>query len=148
MPVTMKKSPVRRQPLPAPKTHLSAPATAPVTPPIDAGPTRFSWSVWARRAVPAWIVLPLRLFLGATFVYAGIQKLTDPQYFRASAPGYIGKQITGFAAGSPIGGFLHHVIVPHALLFGGLIAWGELAIGLGVLVGLLVRPAAFFGALL
>jgi thiosulfate dehydrogenase [quinone] large subunit len=92
--------------------------------------------------------LPLRLFLGVTFVYAGIQKLTDPQYFRISSAGYIGKQIAGFAAGSPIGGFLVHVVVPHALIFGGLIAWGELAIGLGVLVGFLVRPAAFFGVLL
>jgi thiosulfate dehydrogenase [quinone] large subunit len=40
------------------------------------------------------------------------------------------------------------MVVPHALFFGGLIAWGELAIGLGVLIGFLVRPAAFFGVLL
>src|SRR6185312_14063543 len=37
---------------------------------------------------------------------------------------------------------------PHAALFGSLIAWGELAIGVGALLGLLFRPAAFFGALL
>ena len=98
--------------------------------------------------MPAWIALPLRLFLGVTFVYAGIQKLTDPQYFRPSAPGYIGRQIAGMAHGTPLGGLLTHLVVPHAAFFGGLIAWGELAIGLGVLVGLLVRPAAFFGALL
>jgi len=34
------------------------------------------------------------------------------------------------------------------VLFGGLIAYGEIAIGLGVLVGLLARPAAGFGLLL
>ena len=98
--------------------------------------------------MPAWVALPLRLFLGLTFVYAGIQKLTDPQYFRPSAPGYIGRQIAGMAHGTPLGGLLTHLVVPHAIFFGGLIAFGELAIGLGVLVGLLVRPAAFFGALL
>jgi thiosulfate dehydrogenase (quinone) large subunit len=98
--------------------------------------------------MPAWVALPLRLFLGLTFVYAGIQKLTDPQYFRPSAPGYIGRQIAGMAHGTPLGGLLTHLVVPHAAFFGGLIAFGELAIGLGVLVGLLVRPAAFFGALL
>lgn len=98
--------------------------------------------------ISTWVLLPLRLFLGVTFVYAGLQKLTDPQYFKASAPGYIAKQITGFANGSPIGGFLLHVAVPHAALFGALVAYGELAIGLGTLVGLLVRPAACFGALL
>jgi DoxX len=41
----------------------------------------------------AWALVPLRLFLGITFVYAGIQKLTDPQYSNPEAPGYIGKQI-------------------------------------------------------
>jgi thiosulfate dehydrogenase [quinone] large subunit len=93
-------------------------------------------------------VLPLRLFLGVTFAYAGIQKLTDPGYFRPSAPSYIGRQLLGFSHGTPLGGLLLHLVVPHATLFGGLIAWGELAIGLGVLIGVLVRPAAFCGALL
>jgi thiosulfate dehydrogenase [quinone] large subunit len=42
------------------------------------------------------MLLPLRLFFGATFVYAGLQKLTDPQFFSATAPGFIGHQMTGF----------------------------------------------------
>jgi thiosulfate dehydrogenase [quinone] large subunit len=91
---------------------------------------------------------PLRLFLGVTFVYAGIQKLTDPQFFSPSATGYIGRQITAFAAGSPIRTLLLNQALPHAALFGSLVAWGELAIGIGALLGLLLRPAAFFGALL
>ncbi|MEO7020091.1 MAG: TQO small subunit DoxD [Ktedonobacteraceae bacterium] len=94
-----------------------------------------------------WIVVPLRLFLGTTFVYAGIQKLTDPQYFNPAARGYIGRQIAGFANGSPLHDFLLNVAAPHAALFGTLVAYGELAIGLGVLLGLLLRPAAFFGIL-
>ena len=94
------------------------------------------------------MLLPLRLFLGATFVYAGIQKLADPQFFKPSAVGYIGRQITSFAAGSPLKGLLLTVAAPHAMLFGALVAYGELAIGLGVLLGVLLRPAAFFGALL
>src|SRR5579859_138490 len=100
------------------------------------------------RTGSAWVLLPLRLFLAVTFVYAGLQKLADPQFFNPSATNYIGKQITGFAIGSPIGGFLLHVVVPHAAVFGALVAYGELAIGLGTLAGLLVRPAAFFGALI
>ena len=47
-----------------------------------------------------WVLLPLRLFLGVTFVYAGIQKLTDPQFFQPNAAGYIGHQIAGFATQS------------------------------------------------
>ncbi|MGH2516971.1 MAG: TQO small subunit DoxD, partial [Ktedonobacterales bacterium] len=100
-----------------------------------------------RRSLPAWVLLPLRLFLGVTFVYAGLQKLTDPQYFQPSARGYIGKQIAAFANGTPLHNLLLSTL-PHAQVFGALIAFGELAIGLGTLVGLLLRPAAFFGALL
>ena len=82
------------------------------------------------------------------FVYAGIQKLTDPQFFNPTATGFIGKQILAFAHGSPIHSILLHVALPHALFFGAVIAFGEIAIGIGTLVGFLFRPAAFFGMLL
>jgi len=95
-----------------------------------------------------WILLPMRLFLGVTFVYAGIEKLLDPQFFAASTPGYIGRQLAAFAQGSPLHDLLLQVGVPHALLFGYAIAFGEIAIGLGTLCGLLFRPAAFFGLML
>lgn len=100
-----------------------------------------------RRAF-GWIIIPLRLFLGVTFVYGGIQKLTDPQYFNPAARGYIGRQIAAFASGSPLRGFLLNIALPHANLFGAWVAYGELAIGLAVLLGLLLRPAAFSGLLL
>lgn len=102
------------------------------------------------RSVPIqqWTLLPLRLFLGITFVYAGIQKIMDPQFFQTSASGYIGRQIARFALGSPIHGLLTSLAEPHAKMFGVLIIFGEIAIGLGTLFGFLFRPAAFFGALL
>jgi hypothetical protein len=47
-------------------------------------------------------VLPLRLFLGGTFVYAALDKLTDPAFFDATAPTYIGQQFAGYVrTGSP-----------------------------------------------
>lgn len=98
--------------------------------------------------VAGWTLLPMRLFLGVTFVYAGIQKLTDPQFFNASTPGYIGRQLAAFAQGSPLHDLLLQVAIPHALLFGYSIAFGEIAIGLATLCGLLFRPAAFFGLML
>lgn len=103
---------------------------------------------WKRWNLTYYFMLPLRLFLGVTFIYAGLQKLTDPQYFNPKAVGYIGKQIIGFAHGSPLQNVLIRVAVPHAMLFGALVAYGELAIGIGVLLGILLRPAAFFGLLL
>ncbi len=99
-------------------------------------------------SIQQWTLLPLRLFLGITFVYAGIQKIMDPQFFQASASGYIGRQITRFAVGSPLHGLLTSLAEPHAKFFGILIIFGEIAIGLGTLFGFLFRPATFFGALL
>src|ERR1700730_11995444 len=95
-----------------------------------------------------WMLIPMRLFLGVTFFYAGVQKLADPQFFKPTAPGYIGRQIIGFAHGSPLHGFLLQFVVPHSNFFGVLIIAGELAIGLGTLAGFLLRPAAFFGLLI
>ena len=104
---------------------------------------------WWTKATPLeWALLPLRLFLGVTFIYAGIQKVTDPQFFNPKAPGYIGNQIIGFAHGSPIHGLLMSIVLPHSHLFGIAIILGELAIGLGTLFGFFLRPAAFFGLLL
>jgi thiosulfate dehydrogenase [quinone] large subunit len=119
-------------------------SSQPLPSPQPTQPQQPSAATW--RA--SWFLLPLRLFLGITFIYAGIQKITDPQYFNTSARGYIGKQIAAFANGSPLHGFLVQFVVPHASFFGALIAYGEIAIGLGALIGLLLRPAAFFGLLL
>ena len=105
-----------------------------------------SW--WNRLRFSERVLLPLRLFLGITFLYAGIQKLTDPEFFNPSATGFIGRQIMALAHGSPIHDVLLHIALPHAVFFGAIIALGEIAIGIGTLVGFLFRPAAFFGMLL
>jgi thiosulfate dehydrogenase [quinone] large subunit len=98
--------------------------------------------------MPGWVLLPLRLFLGITFFYAGIQKILDPQFFNPHATGFIGRQIIGFANGSPLHGFFTWIVEPHAVIFGLLIIFAEILIGSGMLFGLLLRPAAFFGLLL
>ncbi len=103
--------------------------------------------VWARRLhQPGWIVLPLRAFLGFTFVYAGIQKLADSSFFDSASATGIQRQLGG-VAGSPIQpvvAFAAH----HAFVFGLAIALGELAVGVGALLGLWTRVAAVGGALI
>lgn len=101
-----------------------------------------------REAGSANIFLPLRLFLAISFLAAGFDKLFDPQFFDPNAAGYIGNQLAGFASQSPLGGFLTDIAVPQATLFGAIVLIGELAIGLGILLGLYSRIAAFFGFLL
>src|SRR6266478_1473527 len=136
----------QRSPAPAMKPSTT---TQPNNPPTaDMGTPAKPRSWWTTTLLADRFLLPLRLFLGITFIYAGLQKLTDPQYFNRSATGFIGKQIIGFAAGSPIHALLINIVLPHAVFFGALVAFGELAIGIGALLGLLLRPASFFGLLL
>ncbi|MCU6339966.1 DoxX family protein, partial [Enterobacter quasiroggenkampii] len=41
--------------------------------------------------------------------------------------------------------FLEHVAIPNAQLFSLMVQWGELLVGIGLIVGGLTRTAAFFG---
>src|SRR5229473_6569433 len=113
------KSPTTAQPMGA--TFASTGADRPAS--------LHSW--WTALRLSERVLLPLRLFLGITFIYAGIQKLTDPQFFNPSATGFIGKQIMAFAHGSPIQNILLHVALPHAVFSGAIIALGEIAFGIG-----------------
>jgi thiosulfate dehydrogenase (quinone) large subunit len=92
-------------------------------------------------------LLPLRAFLGFTFCFAGLQKLANPGFFEASNPGSIQAQLAGAVRRSPI----HLLISPltHlAIPLGLLIAFAELAVGLGTLLGLWQRLAAAGGVVL
>ncbi len=131
-----------------PAARAGQPGLNSPTGPLPAGEAASEPSGLGRFRSAYWILAPLRLFLGVTFVYAGLQKFGDPQFFNPTAAGYIGKQIIAFSHGSPIQGLLLHVALPHAKFFGVMIALGEIAIGLGTLFGFLLRPAAFFGFLL
>jgi thiosulfate dehydrogenase [quinone] large subunit len=91
-----------------------------------------------------WALLPLRAFLGITFVFAGLQKLANPRFFDASNPASIQAQLAAAQRVSPIHALLgpiSHISV----LVGLLIAFGEVAIGLGTLLGFLARAAAIGG---
>jgi thiosulfate dehydrogenase [quinone] large subunit len=94
-----------------------------------------------------WALMPLRLFLGVTFIYAGLQKLANPNFFRAASPISIQAQLIASSHTSPLRLLLTHLI-PAAKPIGIVISFAELAVGLGVLLGLWTRIAAIGGALL
>ena len=102
----------------------------------------------ANPTCPSSLLWPLRIFMGLTFFYAGLQHLTDPSYFDPSKAGYIGKLVVGYSTGSPIHAFLMGVVEPNAVAFGYTVAVGECLIGIAVLTGFLFRIAAFAGLLL
>ena len=98
-------------------------------------------------ALAGWALLPLRLFIGATFMFAGMQKLANPNFFDPNSPASIQAQLIASERVSPI-----HALTGHLLQFatplGVLISLSEIAIGLGILLGLWTRIAAVGGAVL
>ena len=93
----------------------------------------------------SWSVRLLRLWLGITFTYAGIDKALDGGFLNPEATTYIGKQLAGFAQQSPISPLLNKMI-EHATLVGAGTMVGEIAIGLATLFGVLPFLAALAGA--
>lgn len=96
----------------------------------------------------AYGTLPLRLFLGLTLVYAGLQKIADPGFLRPGASTYIGTQLQSFAAHSPIVFLINWLALPFPQATGVAVIAAELLIGVLVLIGLATRWAAAAGALL
>ncbi|WP_460336847.1 DoxX family protein [Streptomyces sp. O3] len=100
-----------------------------------------------RDAAARYALLPLRVFLGVTFVYAGLDKLTDPAFMSATGAGSIGETMRGVRDISAIPALVD-LALKSPVGFGYAIAFGELAVGIGTLIGLLARIAALGGALI
>ncbi|MFI5262406.1 MAG: TQO small subunit DoxD, partial [Candidatus Limnocylindrales bacterium] len=91
-------------------------------------------------------MFPLRLFLGVTFVYAGLDKLLlDPTFLEATAPTSLLAQLHGFAHSSPLAPLITFIAEPLVVPIGIGIALAEIGTGLGALTGLLPRASAWGG---
>ncbi|WP_313693378.1 DoxX family protein [Halorarum halobium] len=96
-------------------------------------------------SLSAWFVLALRLMMGYAFLYSGWTKILggsfDAQGYLLNATVANGSPLVGlFTWMGQTGWFVEIVNVA--------VPWGELLIGLGLLVGAFTRLAAFFGALM
>jgi thiosulfate dehydrogenase (quinone) large subunit len=100
-----------------------------------------------RATATRYALLPLRIFLGVTFIYAGLDKLTDSAFFKASGSGSVGELMHSVRDSSAVPALVDLALKSPAG-FGYAIAFGELAVGLGTLFGLLARLAALGGALI
>jgi len=100
-----------------------------------------------------WFVV--RMDVGAQWLLAGWEKINSPVW------GASGKALSGFVAGAlakssganPLvqgwyAWFLQHMVLPNAGFYSFLVTWGEFAVGLGVLLGILTGIAAGFGVLM
>ncbi len=126
-------------------------SSRPVGPPEDsswAEGTRALIEAPRRQVVSGIALVPLRIFLGVTFVYAGLDKLIDPAFLRDVGPGSIGAQMEAFVHTSPLAPIVVAFGQPFPIAVGAGIALLEIAIGVGTLTGLLFRACAAAGAAL
>ena len=108
---------------------------------------------------PERAVALLRVVVGAWFVKAmwtkvGWSVAAGVIPYPTVSPRFIGfhpRRVAEFAAGNPIGwyrDFLEGIVLPHAALFATLQTIGEVAVGLGLALGVMTRLAAVIGLFL
>ena len=104
------------------------------------------------RMAPVWLLV--RVYLGALWILAGWGKLTDPAWLGSER----GAAVAGFAQGAMAqtagehpqvtgwyAGFLENFVVPNAALFSFLVVFGEILVGIALILGIFTGISAFFG---
>ena len=92
----------------------------------------------------------LRLFLGGTMLYAGVDKLIlDPRFLREDGVGSIGDTLRLFVtAGGPLAPLVEALAIGQPILIGAAMAGAQLVVGALLLSGSWVRVGALLGALI
>ncbi|HSO27293.1 MAG TPA: DoxX family membrane protein, partial [Anaerolineales bacterium] len=103
----------------------------------------------------AWIWLILRLYVGWMWLEAGLGKLGNPAWTGDNA----GAAVTGFVRGAleKTGGehpdvqawyawFLNNLVLPNAGLWSYMVTFGEILVGIALILGIFTGIAAFFGS--
>jgi len=114
--------------------------------------SRFLFS--STRSAIIWLVI--RLYVGYAWITAGWGKVTSDAWTGKNAgaaiKGFVGGALAKSQEGADVTGwyatFLENVVLPNAKVFSFFVAYGELLVGLGLILGLLTGIAAFFGALM
>lgn len=101
-----------------------------------------------RETASRYALLPLRLFLGVTFLYAGIDKYTDAGPFSAAMDTGTMESMLRYARDDTGARWLVNLALDYQGFLVHGVAIAEIAVGAAVLIGLCTRVAAACGALL
>ena len=102
----------------------------------------------------AWLWLIIRLYTGYEWLSAGLEKVSSPAWVGAQS----GTALSGFVKGALqqttgahpnvqawYAAFLQNVVLPAAPLWSWVVAFGELLVGVALILGIFTGLAAFFG---
>jgi len=106
-----------------------------------------TWIALLRLVAGVWSVKAVWTKLAAGFLWGAVPYPTVAPRFLTFHP----KRVAEFAAGNPgpwYKDFLEQSVLPHATLFATLQVWGEVAVGLGLILGLLTRLTSLVGLFL
>lgn len=105
----------------------------------------------------AWLWLIIRIYIGWEWLVAGWEKVINPVWVGDKA----GVAVTGFLNGAlaktagahpSVAGwyadFIKTIALPNTEIFSYLVSFGELFVGIGLILGAVTGIAAFFGALM
>jgi thiosulfate dehydrogenase [quinone] large subunit len=102
-----------------------------------------------------WLVL--RLYLGWQWLQDGLTKFSTPSWTGDKAGTFlttwITKALTKTQGAHPdvqgwYGAFLQHIVLPNTVFFSYVVTFGEIAVGIGLIIGLFTGIAAFFGTVM
>ena len=117
-----------------------------------------SESPWSRflfsNTVMAPLWLAVRLYVGSTWFLAGLGKIFNPKWTGEDS----GLALAGFVKGAlaktvgehpDVAGwyadFLQNMVLPNVVVWAHAVAWGEVAVGLALMIGLFTGLSAFVG---
>lgn len=98
-----------------------------------------------KKVAHLWPITLLRVYTGVFFLHYGFGKVTNPNF----ADG-----LSGFVSGNLeksygfIRPFLESVVLPNNSIFAFLVSWGEVLLGVALILGLATRYASIAGALM
>lgn len=98
-----------------------------------------------KKTAHLWPITLLRVYTGIFFTYHGFGKIRRGG-FADGVQGFVtGRLESSYGFMQP---FLESVVLPNKWLFAVLVSWGELLIGLALIVGLATRYASIAGAVM
>lgn len=98
--------------------------------------------------IAAGILTLLRVYLGWSWMTAGWGKVTGEPF---NAAGYLNGVVNNEMVAQQYPtyhAFIESFALPNAGVFSLMVAWGELLVGIGLLLGVLTTAAAFFGIMM